>query len=56
VLNTEGGNVELSSVPSGIDLLTGKHVEGRLSLGPHGCAVIRYSGLDPAMMGSVIGT
>jgi beta-galactosidase len=42
VLNTDDGAVELSSVPSGINLLTGENIDGAISLGPHGCAVIRY--------------
>lgn len=42
VLNTEDGIAELTSMPSGIDLLTGKPVDSSLSLGPHGCAVIRF--------------
>jgi beta-galactosidase len=42
VLNTECVDVELSSLPSGADLLTGKSIDGSLSRGPHGCALIRY--------------
>ena len=42
VLNTEDATVELSSLPPGTDLLTGKTVDGTCSLGPHGGAVIRY--------------
>ena len=46
VLNTEDQTIALSSLPSGIDLLSNKRVEGELSLGPHGCAVIRIAGFD----------
>jgi len=41
VLNTDEEPVEVSSVPAGTDLLTGKEVTGSLLLGPHGCAAIR---------------
>ncbi|APG95642.1 beta-galactosidase [Sinorhizobium americanum] len=42
VLNTDEGPVDLSSLPSGVDLLSGKELDGRLTLGHHGCAVIRF--------------
>jgi beta-galactosidase len=41
VLNTDEAAVEVSSLPSGVDLLSEKAVHGHLLLGPHGCAVIR---------------
>lgn len=42
VLNTDEGRVEVSSLPTGVDLLTGKEVNGCLSLGPHESVVIRF--------------
>ncbi|WP_082766469.1 beta-galactosidase trimerization domain-containing protein [Paramesorhizobium deserti] len=41
LLNCDAGPVELSSVPAGTDLLSGDPVNGRLVLGPYGCAVLR---------------
>lgn len=41
VLNTDANTIEVPSIPTGIDMLTGKAVAGGLLLGPHGCAVIR---------------
>jgi len=40
VLNTDEATVEITLLPEGIDLLRGKAVDGCLSLGPHGCAVL----------------
>lgn len=43
VLNTDGADVEVKSLPGGgTDLLSGKKVNDCLSLGPHGCVVIRF--------------
>ena len=43
VLNTDGADVEVKCLPGGgTDLLSGKEVNDCLSLGPHGCVVIRF--------------
>ena len=42
VLNTDEQPVEVVSLPPGIDLLSGKEVNGCLTLAPYGCSVIRY--------------
>lgn len=42
VLNTDERTVEIASLPKGADLLSGNAVNGCLSLGPHGSAVIRF--------------
>jgi beta-galactosidase len=42
VLNTGERAVNISSLPTGTDLLSGKDVNGCQSLGPYGCAVIRF--------------
>ncbi|WP_461513155.1 beta-galactosidase trimerization domain-containing protein [Rhizobium mongolense] len=42
VLNTDEGRVEVSSLPTGVDLLTGKEVNGCLSLASHESVVIRF--------------
>ncbi|TIR43457.1 MAG: beta-galactosidase, partial [Mesorhizobium sp.] len=41
VLNTTEVAVIVPNVPKGLDLLTGKAVEGTLQLDPYGCAIIR---------------
>jgi beta-galactosidase len=43
VLNTDGDPVTVSSVPAGLDLLSGTPIAGDLRLGPHGCCVIKLA-------------
>lgn len=42
VLNTDEAPVTVTSLPAGIDMLTGDNVRSHLTLAPHGCAVIRF--------------
>ncbi len=44
LLNTCEESVEVSNIPEGIDLLTGEHILRRLTLGAHGCAVVKLNG------------
>jgi beta-galactosidase len=42
ILNTDAASVSLASLPYGTDLLTGHDTRSGMTLGPYGCAVIRY--------------
>jgi beta-galactosidase len=43
VLNTAADPSTVSGVPSGVDLLTGRPVNGALRLGSYGCSVIKLA-------------
>ncbi|MGY4617713.1 beta-galactosidase [Bradyrhizobium sp. USDA 4472] len=43
IQNTGEAEITLSKVPSGIDLLTGRSIEGTLELEAYGCAVLRIT-------------